>query len=232
MNGECQQKRGKPLFKYAVILMTVLLLCSFPLIFNRGEAICKDLKPYKNIDELLYQFYVNIDSDCLFEMPVAELEKIWDTKILSEERVGSNDRYSLRMSSDFKNKPYRSEKDAFFIEIERSTYDNDKFFRVIITEEYYRKYATLFPDGNFPTLIPFPDKSKVNVLPILPLFGQDKPHLPRKTGGYRLQNFIYYWLSADQTRKITLEGLYGVRGFTMEHKLVAGSINNNLEQNN
>ena len=60
-----------------------------------ATAPCKGLKPYNNLDELLYQFYINLDSDCLFKMPVAELEKTWDIKILSRDRVNAMTRSSV-----------------------------------------------------------------------------------------------------------------------------------------
>ncbi|WP_143325945.1 hypothetical protein [Vandammella animalimorsus] len=45
------------------------------------QAACKNLAPIKDIDDLLYQMYSNLDSQCLFEMPTSELEEIWGIRI-------------------------------------------------------------------------------------------------------------------------------------------------------
>ena len=80
---------------------------------------CKSLKPFDNIDELLYQFYINLDSDCLFTTPLAELEKAWDIKIDSQERIDAG-QYDI---NDFYKKPYKSEKDAFYVKASRGEKD-------------------------------------------------------------------------------------------------------------
>jgi len=114
-------------FRKIIMVMAALLLWSVPAASTAEESLpaatdprtapCKGLKPYNNLDELLYQFYINLDSDCLFEMSVEELEKIWGVKILYLKRLQLGQPPTpteLRESSDFENRPYETEKDAFF----------------------------------------------------------------------------------------------------------------------
>ena len=42
-----------------------------------GKRTCKNLGKVGDLDDLLFQMYSNLDSHCLFEMPVGELERIW-----------------------------------------------------------------------------------------------------------------------------------------------------------
>lgn len=125
----------------------VLLSSSFIAIAGDQEAAtitatdivpCKGLKPFNDVFDLLDQFYQNRDSDCLFNMPVEELEKIWDTIILTEERAKPKVYYPLS-EAEFYNKPYQSEKDSFYIEK-----PNKWSFFIKVTKEYWEKYGTLY----------------------------------------------------------------------------------------
>ena len=49
-------------------------------------------------------------------MPLEELEEVWGIKILDEKRAKPHNYYPLS-ETDFGNKPYKSEKDAFYIEL-------------------------------------------------------------------------------------------------------------------
>ena len=116
-------------FRKITLVMATLLLCSIPAIAVAEEspaaaadprtAPCKGLKPFNNLDELLYQFYINLDSDCLFEISTKELEEVWNIKILDDERAKPKNFYPLS-ETEFYNKPYKSEKDTFYLE---RTYD-------------------------------------------------------------------------------------------------------------
>lgn len=169
---------------------------------------CKDLKPVKNLDDLLYQFYVNLDSDCLFNMSTARLEKLWGIKILDRGRVRPSEFSKLFVSTDFANKPYNSEKDAFFVErINRGS--SSVMFRIIITSAYSNKHLTLFPEGNFPKLLPEPLKGH----DYTEVYWDDSPDskpmpYPKKPGVYsELGTYAFYWLSSDKTRVISISGV-------------------------
>ncbi|MDL2259637.1 hypothetical protein LJB99_02010 [Deltaproteobacteria bacterium OttesenSCG-928-K17] len=79
-----EQYRGGYFFKLAaMLLLAAWPLCVSPVAVaderlpaaEGGQVTpCKGLKPFNNLDELLYQFHINLDSDCLFTMPVEEHE--------------------------------------------------------------------------------------------------------------------------------------------------------------
>lgn len=152
-----------------------------------GDAPCRGLKRYENLDELLYQFYINLDSDCLFEMSVEELEKIWDIKILNRHNT---DYWSFRWISSFAGKPYKFERDAFFVEVIPYIGSKKKMFSINITREYGEKYHSLLPLGHFPKLLPEPVE------------------LPTSGGHGGL--FSYYWFNSDKKRNISINWSYGL----------------------
>ena len=203
-------QRVRLFFKLSLMQLVTasLLICMVPTISNAEESMCKGLKPFSNLDELLYQFYINLDSDCLFTMPVAELEKVWNIKILSQDCLEAGQYlYQLRGSIDFDNKPYKSEKDAFFVEVShRHNTPNLNEFRIIITKEYKDRYTTLFPDGNYPKFLPDPQKKAE--FKERYYAGPPKPERrPLNPGKYRgIDDNIYYWISSDRTRTIVLNG--------------------------
>jgi len=171
---------------------------------------CRELKPVNNLDELLYQFYVNLDSDCLFQIPTAKLERIWDIKILDERRLKPG-QSSLQLwnSSDFRKKPYESEKDAFFVEL--GYRDGVRYkFRIIMTDAYSDKHATLFPDGNFPKLLPRP-MEKFEIQEVYPDHSSSDPVLiPKKPGVYsQIDPIVFFWVNTDKARIIELWGTSG-----------------------
>ena len=195
-------------FISGVIKKTFLLVATlFSLLGGSAmaeEKMCADLKKVNNLDEMLYQFYVNLDSDCLFTMPLAELEKAWGIKIMSRDRLQTNQKlFELRSSADFRGKPYHSEADAFFVE----AYRKDSItltFTIYMTKAYDKAHATLFPEGNYPRLLPEPIK-KINRNPpsYRPLPLDDVPHLPKNPGKYR-SDYLYFWLNADRTHVINI----------------------------
>ena len=200
---------------FGMLLVAMLLICSpspelqaeeaDSATSSEASAPCKGLKPYNNLDELLYQFYINLDSDCLFSLPVAELEKIWDNKILSSERAESKQYSKLRMSSEFEYKPYESEKDAFYVEIiqGRVAPRNGFYphtFEIKITKEYLEKYGSLFPDRNYPRLLPKPS------IDSSPMYGMgfllDEPRPRQRKPGDIQPGKRYYWLHSAEPAHI------------------------------
>ena len=158
MVNQSRPKHGRRSFKVGGILFLIVAsVFWFWLISGRAPGRCLGLKPYNNLGDLLYQVYINLDNNCLFTMPVAELEKAWDTKILSAERLKPGQfLYQLGDSSDFSRKPYKSERDAFYLEREVDKINDTVQLSIIITKEYLKKHGTLFPDGNFPKQLPPP----------------------------------------------------------------------------
>ena len=198
------------IFLLFVVPKNALTEESVPKTEETGPVPCKGLKPYNNLDELLYQFYINLDSDCLFKLPVKELEALWNVKIENVERSRRNPEYAklLKESTDFFTKPYKSERDAFYISIDgNSEYYVRNVFKIKITKEYFEKHATLFPDGNFPRLLPDPvpePRRRYHG------FSKNPLHRPKKEGRYYLSDLYYCWISPDKKHKITMGGDYGV----------------------
>ena len=214
-------------FKGNFLLIIIFLLCSVPSTVYSGVTMCKELKPFNNIDELLYQFYVNFDSDCLFKIPVTDLEKVWEINLLDAERIAPDKYFDSKMSSMFAAKPYKSEKDAFYVEILQDRNNNSRSFRVIATKEYFNKHSTLFPDGKFPKLIPDPIK-KISQKEIGP-FEDSTSCGPKITGQYMMDLYMYYWLNSDQTRMMYLSGYRGIYEVVVINRVLPGFKKNSAD---
>lgn len=191
---------------YSKLIKLLLLTMSFMLwvapAAGAEELVCRGLRPINDIDDLIYQFYINLDSDCLFEMPVAELEHIWGVEIYTFSRDNIQD------EDLFYNKPCKSKKDIFYI---RQYWNKDKsgnVFQIKITKKYYDKHGTLFPDGNFPRMLPEPIKVGRSLSALTSLRPQGKR--PKNPGKYNLDSYGYYWPSSKKPYKIRLMGTYGV----------------------
>ena len=127
-----------------------------PLVSDSPTTPCKGLKPYNNLDELLYQFYINLDSECLFEMPVEELEKIWETKIFTP--VDLDGRLNETCEpSDFMDKPYITERDGFYITALRKGKPGINRFMIQMTSDYAKKHGGFYAYEGNPKLLPKPD---------------------------------------------------------------------------
>lgn len=190
-----------------VLGIVTTLFCLLPITSMAEENTCTGLKKVNNLDELLYQIYTNLDSDCLFTMPLNELEKVWGTKILDRNNLEPGQRYfEVWGSVDFKGRPYHSEADAFYVEARREGSRTTKFI-IVITEAYYQANATLFPEGNYPKLLPEPVKMLRNP-PIhydvrrgdneSPVVSPRRPQNPGKYNG----EYIYFWLNTNHTHMI------------------------------
>lgn len=202
------------------LLMITFIIFSFSSTLNSVETVCKDLKPIKKIEELLNQFYTNLDNNCLFVMPITELEKFWDIKILSRERLSQIQKlFQLRQSLDFCYNPFRSEKDAFYVEIYKNEKDATNVIIVNITKEYDAKHGTVFPDGNL-SLMPEPlkifDFKVIDSTPISNTLIQDKPKAKSSSIFSDNTPYTYYRLNSAKTRMIKLSGIEdSVTGFTV-----------------
>lgn len=209
LNYYPQQKR--PYWQrcvHFVLGIVTTLFCLLPATSMAEENMCTGLKKVNNVDELLYQMYINLDSDCLFTMPLEELEEIWGFKILSRGCLQPG-RSSLELwnSTDFKGKPYYSEADAFFVEAHCKN-NRTMQFVIVITEAYFEAHATLFPEGNYPRLLHEPIE-KLRTPPIhYDVLRSDvspaaSPRYPQNPGKYNGE-YIYFWLNTDRKHMIYL----------------------------
>ena len=155
---------------------------------------------------MLYQFYSNLDSDCLFTMPLADLEEAWGIKLLSRERLQSGQLlFELRENAEFESKPYQSEIDAFYVEAGQWE-GTTRRFTIYITKAYFERFATLFPRGNYPELLPDPVKrhEQYTYDPCPPDSCNSLPRHPQTPGVYS-RDHIYYWLNAAKTHMIVMQ---------------------------
>lgn len=178
---------------------------------STNDAPCRGLKRYKNLDELLYQFYINLDSDCLFEKSVEELEKIWDTKIFDRRGMPAYEYFPYQDGPNFKDKPYTSERDAFYVEIAPRG-ENKSEFIINITREYHDTYYSLLPVGKYPKLLPEPE---TELTP--PLHPSEWSERQRQEAVERPGPSIYsfYWYSSDKTRDISFTWNLGLISITI-----------------
>lgn len=66
-------------YHYLIISVSVALACYAYM--NSSQVGCRNLHKVTDVDDLIKQMYDNINSHCLFDMPTAELEAIWEVKI-------------------------------------------------------------------------------------------------------------------------------------------------------
>ena len=181
-------------------ILAALLLCfisvsayaeeSAPVAVKEEMALCNDLKPLNNINELLYQFFINLDDDCLFVTPIDELEKVWGIKILYKEgRITEEELQALKNGPDFLGKPHSTEKDDFFVQASREAEGINKF--TIFVTGAYKLHAPLSPfrDENLPKLIPDP--------------------LAKESVRCDNNGPMFSWLSSDRMRMITFHSTNG-----------------------
>ena len=224
------------MFKYihTLLLAMVCLILAAPANVFAEEGVaanpeaatvpCKGLKPYNNLDELLYQFYINLESDCLFKMPLEELEKIWGIRIHDTNRSRRDPEYLKRLREEgymFDSKPYKSEKDAFYLKAYIDNEGNIIELFIKTTKEYRDKYGTLLADGQYPKLLPPPIRA------VRSRMKQCRPEFSKyeKIGEIDTRLFAYHWLNSDKTRIIYFNDSCGVNGISIRNKVPSFFLN-------
>lgn len=125
-------------------------------------AECKNLGLIADVDDLLYQMHSNLNSHCLFEIPVEELEKIWGIPVLrgydltrSEEEREQDRLKAIRVA----------EKDPSTIYVQVSSNTDDKnneriiYFQVNRNQLYRNEYGYFkgsIGEKKFPYYLPPP----------------------------------------------------------------------------
>lgn len=183
---------------------------------NEAKTPCKGLKPYNNIEELLYQFYINLDSGCVFRIPIVELEKIWNTKILVLRMHNDNDKknkedahieWIMQLNNEyFRGKPYKgADLDIFYIEaqIDADTQIIEQFNLLMTTGARTEAGRSLLPTDRYPLGLPEPIKSLAHRSPSPLGVSSPSPDLGKY---YEIARFYYFWLNTAKTRMILLMG--------------------------
>lgn len=120
---------------------------------------CKNLGKVHNIDDWLYQVYSNIDSQCLFEMPVSELEKIWGLPVIDWTASVSADLEEVRFAQ---NRARMDKAETFYIFKQMDGGDGlgKISFQIVASDKYYEKnqhsYGGSLGAGLLPTQLPSP----------------------------------------------------------------------------
>ena len=133
---------------------------------DMGKTTCKNLGKVGDLDDLLFQMYSNLDSHCLFEMPVGELERIWGipvydytlpTDTASEEVNRRNseeiDGYTLKRQAD-----QDKYKRLHWEVIKSNNYDpdNEGEIKNVVFEIFSAKDYGVFMQGKYPKFLPPP----------------------------------------------------------------------------
>ena len=199
-----------------------------------GKTTCKNLGKVGDLDDLLFQMYSNLDSHCLFEMPVGELERIWGipvydytppTDTASEEvnrrNIKKRDEYALKRQAD-----QDKYKRLHWEVIKSNDYDpdNEGEIKNIVFEIFSAKDYGVFMQGKYPKFLPPPIIKE----PESEYF-MDPPYVNHEVEGYTpptefekngflppsdtvyKQNTEYFWLNPGRDVKLPYLTLRTIR---------------------
>lgn len=168
---------------------------------------CKNLGKVHNIDDWLYQVYSNIDSQCLFEMPVSELEQIWGLPVIDETLPNAfedsnrkKDIQRMKVAETFyvlkKNDDNNLQQLSFEIEIA------DKYLK-----QHYWTFGGSFLEGVMPKLLPqFDFYYDPHVRMFIPFDDESRAfyenHPLIKNGSQYKSHRDYYWVNVSRHRSM------------------------------
>ena len=191
-----------------------------------GKTTCKNLGKVGDLDDLLFQMYSNLDSHCLFEMPVGELERIWGipvydytlpTDTASEEVNRRNseeiDGYTLKRQAD-----QDKYKRLYWEVIKSNDYDPDNEGKIknIVFQVLQVKNYGVFMQGRLPKFLPPP----IILEKAYPTSVLNPPDVPPEIEGrnsykeYQVNGFFppentaykydteYFWLNPKQDARL------------------------------
>lgn len=189
MNNRGLYNKGSVFFEFNRMLLIIAILLLFPTLATAEvqdtiptpdpkTAPCIGLKPFKNIDELLYQIYSNLESDCLFKMDPRKLAEIWQIPSIT-----FMDRHKSPVYSDER----KSNTDYFNSDLvlEVAEVDGDSDIDYIIIRLDYDNGAGekgLFSTNKYPKLVPAPLLCG-NIYQHWCWFGSDKTRVLLLSGG-------------------------------------------------
>ena len=201
---------------------------------DMGKTTCKNLGKVGDLDDLLFQMYSNLDSHCLFEMPVGELERIWGipvydytlpTDTASEEVNRRNseeiDGYTLKRQAD-----QDKYKRLHWEVIKSNDYDpdNEGEIKNVVFEIFSARDYGVFMQGKYPKFLPPPIIKE----PESEYF-MDPPYVDHELEGYTppteferngflppsdtvyKQNTEYFWLNPGRDVKLPYLTLRTIR---------------------
>lgn len=123
---------------------------------------CQNFKKINDVDDLLYQMYRNLDSDCLFKMPVEELSAIWGIPIFDFYDKTFEQKQELRKQIDRWEAEYLIP--TLFVNKELFLYNEKKSVYFTVHGNFAlqflkskTKYDGSLAEGKFPYLLPKPN---------------------------------------------------------------------------
>lgn len=182
---------------------------------------CNNLHKVKDIDDLLLQFYSNIDNQCLFDMPTQELEKIWGIRVLDYIATSPEKRGALRGNLNREVQKIRANGKGLFVK--KVDFEHGVVaFDINLTNKYLEEnegWGGSVGKGKFPELLPPPQRVNdlyEDTLEDMYIPGS-KPIAPKGTVYEKYSK--YYWLNkaqADNQPVLFIEtlGLPRVLGIT------------------
>lgn len=193
--------------KKAVFIISVSILMSA--CQAKTSEPCKNLGKVNNIDDWLYQVHSNINSQCLFEMPVSELERIWGLPII--DKTVPNTLGDKQVAINMKR---MAEAKTFYI-IKKYYTNNHKqiVFQIAPSQTYWQQnhhtFGGSFLEGVFPKRLPqFDIYRKANVKIRIPYdydanraFYDNHPSLLNKQNQYQSYH-DYYWMNSARNRNM------------------------------
>lgn len=211
------------------ILMLFLTACNNQFTNQTQENLmtesCQNLYKVETVDDLIKQFYDNIDSHCLFEMDTTELERIWGVRVFDfykQTSRGDKDKLIKELHS------YTMSENAIYVE--KLSLDSEEIIlRINPTSPYMARnnggWKGSLGLGQFPKYLPEPNK--ISALPFEvsrpPLVLEDNPRTAPKSSVYNSYSF-YWWINSNQDKdKPMLEIATGMDGLPASPTLYSNS---------
>ena len=202
-------------------LLTSIFLLTFALLLSgcqpnpsssKVSEPCKNLGKVNTIDDWLYQVHSNINSQCLFEMPVSELERIWGLPIIDDTKVNWGMMNNLQANQMIQfHKMKRSQARTFYV-IKDVQADNKKlvYFEMVIDSQYrkqqYHTFGGSMLAGVFPYHLPRFDfyqnwSSRTNFTLDPSIDYENHPFIRKEISPYTKFSH-YYWVNANRKRNM------------------------------
>lgn len=190
---------------FCVLLSIVLMVsCTTTTRAAKESSACKNLSKVINIDNLLYQMFSNIDSTCLFDMPVEELEEVWGVKIL--DYVGKSGDEVSKINEVWQKIVDRSDIEIFIARKSNNYNGNSKYFTVYATFYYFEHngFGGSIGQGRLPDSLSKPFVKFPNPLvqsfdpPLTPELAPYLESLP-KTTEYKPRSY-YFWMNKNHSK--------------------------------
>lgn len=189
-------------FNYISLVFFIAIFLSITTISEAKEttmSTCKNLQKVKDIDDLLFQFYSNLDSQCLFAMPTQKLEKIWGIRVLDYIGASSDKVNDLNIESQER----WENKEGLFVSKENFE-QGIPAFHIRVTHKYVDKnkgWGGSAGKGQYPKFLPAPQivNKHVDESDQKPRIHGSRPIIPKNTVYEKYSR--YYWVNRSNSNE-------------------------------